>query len=337
MARASTIDDPSSAVGPLPTPHRVAAMVYGGLAVFEFSILSEVFGRERPEQGWYDFSVCAIEPGPLQTDTGLVVDAPERWDELEAADTIIIPGWRGAECRPPQRAVEVLRRAHGRGGRLVSICSGVFMLAAAGLLNGRRATTHWRYADQLRDLYPDVRVNEDVLYVSDDGIFTSAGSAAGIDLSLHLVRTDFGSAVANQVARRLVVPAHRDGGQKQFIPSPVEASVRDAVGPLLAWIDVHFAEPLALKDLAEKANMSERTLSRRFKERTGLSPARYLTLRRVNSARDLLEESDWSVERISHAVGFGSAQILRTHFRRALGTTPHRYRRSFGLAGGDPE
>lgn len=314
--------------------HDVAAFVYRELSMFEFSVLGEVFGRPRPELEveWYRFRPLAIEDGPLSTDAGLELIAPQDWSSLESADTIVVPGWRSASERPPERALEALRDAHERGARIVSICSGVFVLAAAGLLDERRATTHWRYADELRRRYPRVQVNEDVLYVSDGNLYTSAGSAAGIDLCLHLVRLDHGAAIANHVARRLVMPAHRDGGQRQFIPSPVETGTRDQLGPLLGWIDENLDLRLSLDDLADRACLSARHFRRRFKERTGLSPQRYVRLRRVDRARALLEDSDLSVEQVAQAVGFGSAQSLRQHFRTVVGTTPLAYRRSFGVA-----
>lgn len=274
--------------------HDVVAMVYRRLSLFEFSILGEVFGRSRPELDcdWYSFQPVAIEKGPLQTDVGLQIDAPEDWDRIAAAQTLVVPGWRSADEAPPERALAALREAHDLGARIVSICSGVFVLAAAGLLDGRRATTHWRYAEELRRRYPRVRLNEDVLYVADGNVFTSAGSAAGIDLCLHLVREDHGAAVANHVAQRLVMPAHRDGGQRQFIPAPVDTEDADRLAPLLGWIDENLHEPQSVDALAERAHLSVRHLNRRFKERTGLSPQRYLHLRRIDRARQLLEQSD---------------------------------------------
>ncbi len=311
-----------------PSIHRVVALVYDGLTMFEFSILTEVFGRPRPELTvpWYGFEVCAVEPGPLRTDGGLGLSAPENWEAVAAADTLVVPGWRDARQAPPVAMLEALRAAERAGRRVVSICSGVFPVAAAGLLDGRRATTHWRYADLLREMHPEVHVNEDVLYVADGRVFTSAGSAAGIDLCLHLVRLDHGPAVANHVARRLVMPAHRDGGQRQFIPAPVADDEREPFADLLEWIDAHLRETISAEALGERAHMSLRTLTRRFRERTGMSPLRYVRARRVEAARVLLEETSWTLERIAHQVGFSSAQILRRHFVQVVGTSPSRYR-----------
>lgn len=340
MVRAGLIEAPAAynrlmpACAPAAARHDVVVMVYRRLSLFEFSILGEVFGRDRPELDlpWYTFQPVAIEEGPLQTDVGLRIEASEDWERIAAADTLVVPGWRSPEEPPPARALEALRAAHERGARIVSICSGVFVLAAAGLLDGRRATTHWRYAEELRRRYPAVRLNEDVLYVTDGQLFTSAGSAAGIDLCLHLVREDHGAAIANHVAQRLVMPAHRDGGQRQFIPAPVEPEDADRLAPLLGWIDENLHEPQSIEALAERAHLSVRHLNRRFKERTGLSPLRYLHLRRIDRARQLLEQSDWAMDRVAHAVGFSSAQHLRLHFRRVVGTTPLAYRRSFANA-----
>jgi AraC family transcriptional activator FtrA len=330
VSQPSTQPFPAEASAP-DAGHHVACIAYDGLAVFEFGIVSEIFGRKRPEleRELYRFSVCAVEEGILRSDSGLDLSVPIDWQTLESADTIVIPGWRDISQPPPARLVQALRDAHQRDVRLVSICSGVFVLAAAGLIDNRRVTTHWHYAERLGQLYPTARVNQDVLYVKDGNILTSAGSAAGIDLCLHLVRQDHGTAIANSVARRLVMPAHRDGGQSQFIPSPIDEPERSGIALLLDWIDRNLDRSLGLEDLAQQAAMSKRTLTRRFKERTGMTPLRFLNLRRIDRARGLLEDSDWTIEKIAHSVGFASGQILRLHFRRVVGTTPQRYRDSF--------
>jgi AraC family transcriptional activator FtrA len=309
---------------------RVVALAYDGLCTFEFGIAVEMFGLPRPELPvWYDFRVCAIERGPLRAAGGLRVQADGGLEELEDAGTVIVPGWRGAELAPPPRLLEALRAAHARGTRLLSFCSGAFVLAATGLLDGRRATTHWRYADALAARFPRIRVEPDVLYVDEGSLLTSAGSAAALDLSLHLIRRDLGPQVANQVARRAVVPAHRDGGQAQFIPSPLPAH-GEPLGALLEWMRRHLDRPMPLADLAARARTSERTLLRRFEAATGRSPRQWLIEERLGRARELLEGSRLSIEQIADRCGYGHADSLRHHFRRTLGLSPARYRERFG-------
>jgi len=314
---------------PGPANRHVAALVYDGLCSFEYGIAVEMFGLPRPEfEDWYSFASCAVDRGSMRAAGGLQVRADGGLEGLERAGTIIVPGWRGVEAAPPDRLLEALRVAHARGARLLSFCSGVFVLAASGLLDGRLVTTHWRYADALAARYPRIRIAPDVLYVDEGQLLTSAGSAAAIDLSLHLIRRDYGPRVANQVARRAVVPTHRDGGQAQFIPAPLpEQGV--ALGQLLEWMRRHLQQPLPLAQLAERARMSERTLLRRFEEATGHSPKQWLTQERLARARELLEGSDLAVEQIADACGFGSADTLRHHFRRSLQLSPARYRERF--------
>jgi AraC family transcriptional activator FtrA len=288
----------------------VAALAYDGLGTFELGIVTEVFGLPRPEmgEGWYRLRVCSHERGPLRATGGLFLRTRSGLAELARAGTIIIPGWRVHDT-PPASLVAALRRAHARGARLVSICSGVFVLAATGLLDGRQATTHWRYVETLRSRYPKIRVEPDVLYIDEGAILTSAGSAAGIDLCLHLVRRDFGAEIANQVARRLVVPPLREGGQ------------------------AHLDRTLTVNDLANRANMSARTFARRFKQETGTTPHRWLTHQRILSAQELLEKSDRPIDWIAESVGLQTAATLREHFRRMLKTTPTAYRRAFFVMG----
>ena len=316
--------------------HRnVAVLAYDGLCTFEFGIVVELFGLPRPEMPeWYSFRVCGLERGQLSATGGLSVMAPQGLEGLANAGTILIPGWRNADDEPPARLVEALVRAHRRGARLVSICSGVFVLAATGLLDGRRATTHWRYVEKLKRRRPQIQVEPDVLYVDEGDILTSAGSAAGIDLCLHIVRCDFGPQVANQVARRLVVPPHREGGQAQFIEKPVGDEADPWLANLLEWAHRHLDEELSVERLADQAHMSKRTLSRRFTEATGTSPANWINRLRVAHARDLLETTTLGVEQIAGKCGFGSAPTLRHHFRERVKISPAAYRSRFRLKEG---
>lgn len=312
-----------------PRNRRVAVLVYDGLCTFEFGIAVEMFGLPRPEfADWYDFRLCAVDRGAIHATGGLRVQADGGLEQLAGAGTVIVPGWRGADAPPPPALLEALREAHAQGARLLSFCSGVFVLAATGLLDGRRATTHWRYAPALAERHPRIRIEPDVLYVDEGELLTSAGSAAALDLSLHLIRRDYGPQVANQVARRVVVPTHRDGGQAQFIPSPLPAS-GEALGPLLEWMRRHLDRPLTLAELAARSKLSQRTLLRRFEEATGCSPKQWLIHERLGRARELLEGSALAVEQIADRCGFGSADTLRHHFRRALQLSPARYRERF--------
>ena len=313
-----------------PANPRVVALAYDGLCTFEFGIAVEMFGLPRPElPGWYDFRVCAVERGPLRAAGGLTARADGGLETLADAGTVIVPGWRGVDAAPPPALLAALRAAHARGARLLSFCSGVFVLAATGLLDGRRATTHWRYAAVLAARHPRIRVEPDVLYVDEGTLLTSAGSAAALDLSLHVIRRDYGPQVANQVARRAVVPAHRDGGQAQFIPSPLPEH-GESLGTLLEWMRRHLDRALPLAELAARARTSERTLLRRFEAATGRTPRQWLIEERLARARDLLEGSRLNIEQIADRCGYGHADSLRHHFRRALGLSPMRYRERFG-------
>ncbi|QDG77006.1 transcriptional regulator FtrA [Labrenzia sp. PHM005] len=311
----------------------VAVLAYDGLCLFEFGVCCEIFGLKRPEMGndWYSFAVTCLEPGrPLRASNGVTVAVDGGIDLLETAGTILIPGWSGVSDPVPEDLIEVLRRAHEKGARLLTICSGVFVLAACGLLDGHKVTTHWRYFDALSAKYPDLITVPNVLYTDNGQILTSAGSAAGIDLCLHLIRRDFGPAAANSVAKRLVVPPHREGGQAQFVdhsvPPPSEAS---RLSPLFEQIRTNLADTHTIKSLAQKVGMSERTFLRRFESATGTTPARWLTGLRVQKAKDLLEESLLSIDQIAEQTGFGTAATLRHHFREILGTAPTTYRRLF--------
>lgn len=315
-----------------PKNRLVVALAYDGLCTFEFGVAVEVFGLTRPEFDfpWYKFVVCGAERGPLRATGGVAVRPKYGLDMLTLAGTIIIPGWRGRSDKPPERLLAALRRAHARGCRILTICSGVFVLAEAGLLDGRRATTHWRYTDELQRRFPKIRVDPGVLYVDEGDILTSAGSAAGIDLCLHLVRRDYGARVANAVAKRLVAPPHRDGGQSQYIaPLPGETAASGApLARLLDWVVERLDEDLPVARLAAQARMSLRTFERRFRQETGATPNEWLTRQRLRRAQELLEATDRGIERISADCGL-SPETLRHHFSRVLHTSPSAYRRTF--------
>ncbi|WP_369292310.1 transcriptional regulator FtrA [Burkholderia pseudomallei] len=313
-------------------PHLVVALAYDRLCTFEFGCAVELFALPRPELGvdWYRFAVCASEPGPVRAAGGIKVQAPYRLALMDRADTIVIPGWRDPDETPPEPLLKKLRAAHRRGARLCSICSGVFVLAAAGVLDGATVTTHWRYAERLRARYPALRVNPDALYVDAGRIVTSAGSAAGLDMLMHLVRRDHGSAIANRVAQRLVLPPHRDGGQAQFVPRPLPSVGGDRLAKLIDWMRAHAGQPHTLASLAARAAMSPRTLQRQFRDATGLGPYEWLIRERVGLAKEMIERDPaLPVARVAALAGFGSEESLRRHFRRIAATSPAAYRRSF--------
>jgi AraC family transcriptional activator FtrA len=309
----------------------VVVLAYDGLCAFEFSCAAEVFGLSRPELGarWYRFETCALSRGTVRGQYGIKMQVDAGLERLAEAGTVVIPGWQGIDVQVPGPIITALRGAHARGARLISICSGAFVLAATGLLDGRRATTHWRYAGELARRFPRLTVDAGVLYVDEGQLLTSAGSAAGLDLCLHLVRRDFGAAIANHVARRLVVPPHRDGGQAQFLERPVESLERSALTKLLETVRRRLHEPLRISQLARWAAMSERTFMRRFQAATGMSPATFITGLRLDRARELLEGSALSIERIAAESGLGTAITMRHHFRRRVGLSPAEYRRRF--------
>ncbi|HXP26144.1 MAG TPA: transcriptional regulator FtrA [Steroidobacteraceae bacterium] len=313
----------------------VVALVYDGLCAFEFSCAAEVFGLARPELGpdWYRFETCS-RGRSVSSQYGMRMRAANGLERLLAAGTIVIPGWQGIDVPVPQAILDALRGAHARGARLLSICSGAFVLAATGLLDGRRATTHWRYAEALQRRYPTICVDPNVLYVDEGSVLTSAGSAAGLDLCLHLVRRDYGSAIANQVARRLVIPPHRDGGQAQFLERPVEDRERKSGQPkslsvLLDKIRKRPGQSWRIGELARLAAMSERTFMRRFRAATGLSPADWVTRARVDAARELLENTALPIDHIAERCGLGTPTTLRHHFRKKVGVSPAQYRKRF--------
>ena len=311
-------------------PHHVAILAYDRLCTFEFGCAVELFALERPELdvAWYSHAVCAIEPGPLRAAGGLALQVPHGLDALDNADTIVIPGWRDADEAPPPALTEALRRAHARGARLCSICSGAFVLAHAGLLDGRRATTHWRYFEKLASRFPAIGIEEDTLYVEDGNLVTSAGSAAGLDMLLHLVRSDFGADIANQVAQRLVIPAHRDGGQAQRVARPLPRSSADPIAQTMDWIRENLRAGHTLASMAAQAKMGVRTFQRRFKDRTGSSPLDWLVRERVGLAVQLLEtRPTLGIEAVADLAGLGSPESLRRHFRSHGLPSPARYRR----------
>ena len=283
----------------------VVALLYDGLATFEFGIVAEVFGLARPELGvgWYRFACEPIEPGLLRAHGGFHIKAASKAGLIETADMIVIPGWKGADVDVPSTLIERLKAAHTRGARLVSICSGAFVLAATGLLNGKIATTHWRYADAMRKRFPSVTVDEGSLYREADAIFTSAGSAAGIDLLIELVRQDFGPTAANSVARRLVMPAHRNGGQAQFVERPVPKHTASSISHLFDRVRATLNWPWTVEKLASEAKMSRRTFERRFFEATGTSPGDWLVRERLEAAKLILTTTDHSIDRVADCVG----------------------------------
>jgi AraC family transcriptional activator FtrA len=305
-------------------------MAYDGMGTFELGIVSEVFGLSRPELDvpWYEFRVFSLDRAPLLGTGGIRVQAPHGMGVLRSAGTIIVPGWHVDEA-PPEALLRRLRAAHAAGARLVSICSGVFVLAATGLLDGKRATTHWRYAERLAARYPRIQVEANRLYVDEGSILTSAGSAAGIDLCLHIVRRDYGAEVANSVARRLVMPPHRDGGQAQFVAEALRDRREEGLAPVLAWAQANLARALRVEDLARRAAMSPRTFARRFVRQNGTTPHQWLMHQRVLAAQRRLEQTAESIDQVAAAVGLESAATLRVHFARALGISPAAYRRRF--------
>lgn len=305
------------------------------VAVFEFGIAVEVFGLDRTDEGMpaVDFRVCALQPGvPLATSTAaaIAVTASHGLDAVAGSDLVIVSATsvRPGEHCPPE-VLEVLRAAHTAGSTLLSLCSGSFVLGAAGLLDGRACTTHWRHVEEMERAYPRAQVDPRALYVDDGSIVTSAGTAAGIDACLHLVRRELGAAVATKIARRMVVPPQRDGGQQQFVEMLIPACTADSLSPVLAWVLDHLAAPHTASSLAKRAAMSDRTFARRFTAETGTTPHRWLTRQRILAARGLLEDSDLGVEQIASRVGFNSAVVLREHFRREIGLAPADYRRRF--------
>jgi AraC family transcriptional regulator, transcriptional activator FtrA len=313
------------------SPHRVVTLIGPAVSMFELSVACEVFGIDRAglADPWYRHRVAAATPGPHVSPEGVRLETPYGLDELERADTVIIPA-RSFPGDPPGEVLDALRAAHGRGARMVSFCTGAFVLAAAGLLDGKRATTHWMWAAEMAERFPQVLVDPKVLYVDSGDVLTSAGTAAGIDLMLYVVRLDHGAEVANAVARRMVVPPHRDGGQAQFVDLPVPDTDDEApLGEVLGWMLEHVDEDLSVEQLARQARTSPRTFARRFRAVTGTTPHQWLLSQRILLAQRLLETTEEPVERVAQRSGFGSAAGLRQHFTRAVSCSPLAYRRTF--------
>jgi len=315
-------------------PIPVAMIIADGLSPFEFAVACEVFGYDRSHLGvpWYSLAICAAEPGPVKTQIGFSIHADGTLADAARAHTVIVPPIvppNGGPVDP--RIITAIADAHGRGARLVSLCTGAFLLAEAGILGGRRATTHWSSADRLATEYPAIDVDPKVLYVDSGGVLTSAGSAASIDLCLHMVRTDYGAEIANSVARALVVPPHRDGGQAQYVSMPLPPAEQNthSLAHVLTWAQERLDEDLSVQMLAERAAMSPRTFARRFSELTGTTPHRWMCRQRVLFAQRLLETTDLAVEQIATHCGLGTATNLRLHFRAEIGVSPAAYRRTF--------
>ncbi len=310
----------------------MTVLAFPGMSAFELGIVTEVFGLPRPEFDlpWYDLTICAETPGRLPLVGRAELETRYGLSAFAAGHTVIVPGVTDVHAEISPALITALRRAHRRGARVVSICSGAFALAAAGLLDGRRTATHWRYAEELAARFPAVTVDPDVLYVDDGDVLTSAGSAAGLDLCVHIVRTDFGPTIANAVARRLVIQPHRSGGQAQFIESPVAADVDDdRIARSMEWALSHLDTAITVDGLAARAHMSTRTYLRQFRASSGTSPIRWLIAQRVQASLPLLETTSASIDEIAAATGFETATTYRHHFARHMQTSPSAYRRAF--------
>ncbi|MFE6867573.1 GlxA family transcriptional regulator [Kitasatospora sp. NPDC057692] len=314
--------------------HHVAVLVLEGAKPLDVGIPAQVFSS-RPSMP-YTVRVCGPAPGLVAGGDGLSYHVAEGLEAVEHADTVFVPGYRDpATTEPPTAVVEALLAAHARGARLAAISTGAFALAATGLLDGRRATTHWHYAKALAERHPRIRVDENVLFVDEGAVLTSAGAASGIDLCLHLVRRDHGVGLSNHVARRLVAAPYRSGGQAQYVPRSVPEPLGDLFADTRAWALEHLAEQLTLEGLARHARVSARTFSRRFVEDTGYTPMQWVLRARVDLARELLERTDLGVEQIADRVGLGTGANLRLHFHRVLGTSPTEYRHTFAARAED--
>jgi transcriptional regulator GlxA family with amidase domain len=311
----------------------VAVVVLDGFTPFEMGVVCEVFGVDRTDDGLpaYDFAVVASQPGPVRSSVGFTIETAFGLDRLAEADLVVISAvseeWLAVPF--PEPLLDTVRATVARGGRVLSVCTGAFVLGAAGLLDGRRCTTHWRHAKELSRRHPAAIVNPSVLYVDEDPVITSAGTAAGIDACLHLVRREQGTRVANGIARRMVVPPHRDGGQAQYVERPLAPVSCDTLAEVIGWMERHLDQQVTVRQLAARARMSPRTFARRFVQETGTTPLRWLTGQRILLAQEMLEETDETVDLIAQRAGFGSSTALRHHFRLWRQTTPHAYRHAF--------
>jgi len=313
-------------------PHRVVVIVDEGSNPFELGVATELFGLRRPEidRPWYDFTLCAAVPAVRMHGGFFTLSEVASLDAVDTADTVIVPNRPDPVVKPRPAVLDAIRRAADRGARLISFCTGAFTLAAAGVLDGRRATTHWRWAELFTRLYPAVQLEPDVLFVEDGDIFTAAGSAAALDLGLHIIRRDHGAEVANTVSRRLVFAAHRDGGQRQFVEQPIPEIPDTSLAPVLAWAREHLAEPLTVADLAARAAVSPATLYRRFRLEVGTTPLAWLTAERVALACRLIERGEARLEVVARLSGLGSVSNLRVQMRRHTMLSPSDYRKRFG-------
>lgn len=313
------------------TLSRVAVVIPPRPGFFELGVVHEVFGVDRTDDGVppIDFRLCSEHPGqPIEMDSGVTMTTTHGLGDVEGADLVVAPAYDYDRPASPQ-VLEVFRQAHAQGAWVLSVCSGAFLLGEAGLLEGRACTTHWRHTHELERRFPHASVDPDVLFVEDDRVITSAGTAAGIDACLHHVRCELGASVANRIARRMVVPPQRDGGQRQYIDLPVPDCTADSLAPLLTWMREHLAEDQPVRTLARRAAMSERTFARRFAAETGTTPGKWLLAQRLHHARTLLESSDLPIETVASRAGFGSAALLRHHFGTQVGVSPAEYRRTF--------
>jgi transcriptional regulator GlxA family with amidase domain len=310
--------------------NKVVLLALPGVAPFEFGVICEVFGIDRSAMGGpaFDFTIATAEPGPVRTSLGFEMRIDAGLEVAADADLIAVPAHTTSEI--DERFLDVIRAAEARGAWILSVCSGAFVLAEAGVLDGRRATTHWMHTDRLAAKYPSIEVDPDVLFIQDGHVITSAGTAAGIDAALHLVRLEYGAAATNVIARRMVIPPQRDGGQAQYIPSPVQERCSDSLAAVTEWMLDNLAEDLSVDHMARRALMSSRTFARRFREDVGTTPAAWLNRQRILRAQQLLETSDLGFETVAQQTGFGTAAVLRHHFLKVLQTTPTSYRRAFG-------
>ena len=311
---------------------RIAVVAYDRISPFHLSVPCLVFGEDRGESGvaLFDLRVCTLDPAPLRTSVGFTIGVSQGLGVLARAHTVIVPSWRDPNERPPQRLLDALRRAHERGARVVGLCLGAFVLAEAGLLDGRPATTHWRWADRFAQRYPQVQLDRDVLYVDDGDVVTSAGTAAGIDCCLHLLRRRHGAEVAKRVARRLVVAPHREGGQAQYIEQPLPNAAPDhRLSEVLIWAAKHLDHNLSLDQLAARGAMTRRTFTRHFRQNTGTTVGQWLLHQRLARAQRLLETSARPMEQVAADAGLGSAMSMRQHFAAAFKTSPSAYRKHF--------